>query len=279
MLVRIIGSKKNPTDAINLTEVVGIEIESISFIIFLFIRPLLWFIYFLLIAFCINSMLEVSVITLNSIKNITDVILPLDMVIGNIKIIKRILIISSVMFVIEAGNISSLPCKKPLCTLDTQTNGIITLMLKIAGAKDLLCNAFAMKLEDNTRINISIIFIIKPIKYAFFNKLLLSYFSSALILLIDIGKLNWVMLIISINVGVINVYKDTTLTPAILVYIIFPIIPKTFATAPETRRIIIFLISKLFLNLIIVNYIFYASIYDLTPGGWVYDIINNRKIS
>ena len=49
MLVRIIGSKKNPTDAISLTEVVGIEIESISFIIFLFIRPLLWFIYFLLI--------------------------------------------------------------------------------------------------------------------------------------------------------------------------------------------------------------------------------------
>ena len=279
MLVRIIGSKKNPTDAISLTEVVGIEIESISFIIFLFIRPLLWFIYFLLIAFCINSMLEVSVITLNSIKNITDVILPLDMVIGNIKIIKRILIISSVMFVIEAGNISSFPCKKPLCTLDIITKGIIALMLKIAGAKDLLCKAFAMKLEDNTRINISIIFIIKPIKYAFFNKLLLSYFSSALILLIDIGKLNWVMLIISINVGVINVYKDTTLTPAILVYIILPSIPSTLAKAPDTNRIIMFLISKLFFNLIIVNYIFCAPELLLDTRGGVYDIINNRKIS
>ena len=49
----------------------------------------------------------------------------------------------------------------------------------------------------------------------------------------------------------------------------FPLDGCTSSTrlTPETRRIIIFLISKLFLNLIIVNYIFYASIYDWTPGG------------
>ena len=125
-------------EAINLTDVVGIEIESISLIIFLFTLPFLLLMYFLLIAFCMNSMFEPSVITLNNIKNITDVMSPLLIAIGSKNSIKIILIISSVTLVIDAGSISSFPCKKPLCTLDIITNGIIALMLKIAGAKSLL---------------------------------------------------------------------------------------------------------------------------------------------
>ena len=105
-------------------------------------------------------------------------------------------------------------------------------------------------------------FIIAPTMYAFLSKSLLSYFSSAESLLIDIGKLNCDIVIISMNVGVITEYSDITLIPAILVYTIFPIIPITLAIAPLTNNIIIFLIKTLFFIFIMI-YIMNSILYVL----------------
>src|SRR5574344_691636 len=75
-LVNMIGSKKNPTDDINLTDVVGNDIDKISLIIIFEIFPLLLSKYLFFIILCIINILTVSVIMLNSIKAITDTIFP-----------------------------------------------------------------------------------------------------------------------------------------------------------------------------------------------------------
>ena len=102
-----------PIEEISLTKVVGKEIFTISFMIFLLIETLSFFTYFF-IDFCIIRILEISVNILNITIDITACIFDLDTANGKKIIIKIIFIISSVMFVIDEGSMFSFPCKNPL---------------------------------------------------------------------------------------------------------------------------------------------------------------------
>lgn len=189
-LVSIMGSRKNPIDDISLTDVVGMEIDIISFIISFFIIALLFDIYLFFIVWFIIIILIISVITLNSIRHIMAIILPFLINIGSSMIINSIFTISSTILDIPAGIISSFPCKNPLCMLDIVTNGIIGIMDKIALYRFLLCSILAIVFENMVINIINIILTIIPTIYEFFNKSLLLYLFSALNLLMDIGKLN-----------------------------------------------------------------------------------------
>ena len=88
------GSKKNPTEEINLTKVVGTEILNISFISLILNLPFSFAKYFFSILFCIINMLVISVTTLKIIINITAVIFDFAIASGRNVIINTIFTIS-----------------------------------------------------------------------------------------------------------------------------------------------------------------------------------------